>query len=419
MIPCKHCNTLNSLDSTFCKKCGTGLPADDLQEARVRLEKLVEDGVVALNQGRLEEAIAIAEAAVTSNPSMVSALSLKAACHERRGEIAEALECVERIVDLNPDSDLDKIRRNQLRSALMVSATAQRPPSRAVALLAAFSVIVMVACAGALVIQARKTPSNDAKLVADSRLPFDPSQVAKEPLQSSAPAVPPVTNQQVGGGDQVPPVQQNNRAQTEANETPQTNMPKLRLSLPDPNQSQGGTEGLVSPAPVEVPPNFNPNSQLSNTTTPVTPDGTAPGPSPEPEKPPTDQAQPKQDPGDISIVVTPGSVRKTIGGSSPVGSSGGGSSVYTRAASQNFMIGNYSAAAANYEHAIQTGGDQATLNHKLAQSYEHLGRKSDAIAAYQRAIKAADAELTAGRGNDTLKAQRDAAQAALSVLQGG
>ena len=415
MIPCKHCNTLNSLDSTFCKRCGTGLPLDDLRDARAKLEKVVEEGQNALNLGRVDEAMAIAESASASDPSMVAALSLKATCHERRGQIAEALECAERIVELNPDSELDKIKRNQLRSALVASATSMRPVNRAVAVVAAFSAMVIIACAGVLVVRSQLHPPTEARLVAEhGPQRFDPNQVQYSPPAENTPMPTPPQGQPPAGTTQVPPLQAQQPATGDESDTPRFQA-KSGNSLP----SADGGEVTIPPAGVEVT-QIPPDSGSTNTSKVAT----GPGPTPivEPEQPGTQTAtaQAHPDPGEIQISLAPGSQKRTIGGSSPVGDSGADSAVYAKAAQQDLLIGNYSSAATKYERAIQSGGDAAMLGNHLGQAYSHLGRKSDAIAAYQRVISAADSAIRAGKGDaNLLKAQRDAAQAALNSLQGG
>ena len=89
MVACKHCSTPNTLDSTFCKRCGTALPEDDVLAGKEKLDALIAEGNKSFNEGRTDEAMAVAETALASNPTSTNALSLKVLCHERRGELAE------------------------------------------------------------------------------------------------------------------------------------------------------------------------------------------------------------------------------------------------------------------------------------------------------------------------------------------
>lgn len=149
MVSCKHCLTQNSLDSTFCRRCGTALPEDEILAAKEKLDVLIGQGNTSFNEGRTDEALAVADTALLSNPTSTTALSLKSLCHERRGELAEALECADQIVELNPDSELDKIKRNQLRSKLAISVQlATQPPDKRPALIGAVAAVVLVICVG-------------------------------------------------------------------------------------------------------------------------------------------------------------------------------------------------------------------------------------------------------------------------------
>src|ERR1043165_53405 len=110
MISCKNCTAQNSLDSTFCKRCGANLPDDEVKLAKEKLEAVVADGYKIFSTGRTDEAMQIAETAVQAHPSSTAGLSLKAMCHERMGQISEALDCHEKVLDIDPDSMIDKIK---------------------------------------------------------------------------------------------------------------------------------------------------------------------------------------------------------------------------------------------------------------------------------------------------------------------
>ena len=122
--------------------------------------------------------------------------------------------------------------------------------------------------------------------------------------------------------------------------------------------------------------------------------------------------------GQVNITVHSG-VKRLRGGSDPAASAGDGSRAYTRMGNEQFQIGNYSGAASSLEQALRAGGDAVSVNQRLGQSYQSLGRKSDAVAAYQRCIEACSSAIGRGRGDSTrLKAVKDACESAVSQLQG-
>lgn len=402
MLACKHCSTPNSLDSTFCKKCGTAVPADEKREAYAQLERLVSEGLIALNAGRTAEALAIAESAVQSDPTHLGALNLKSATHERRGEIAEALESAERIVELNPDSELDRIKRNGLRTALLNS-TQPTTIDRRLTLTVAVSVAALVLCAGVYAVRRSSAPvpvaSNDQPhLIVEPPVAanVNPAQNVSMPTTQTAPNT-----------NNVPPVS-----------TPRGDISLPRdpgmTALPSPEEGNGPLQVDRIP-PYESPKQNPPEGQPTN---PPKKKGDDPDPVTLPG--PIAKTDPEDDPGQIEISVSGGS--KKFGGSVPIGESRtNGSVAYARVGEERFGLGDYAGAATNYEKAISGGGgDAVQLNLRLAQSYSRLGRNSEAATAYERCKSAAENALASGRGNrERLQAARDAAEAGLRVARGG
>ena len=410
MLACKHCSTSNSLDSTFCKKCGTAVPSDQKREATLQLDKLIDEGLSALNAGRSAEALAIADAAIATDPTHLGALQLKSTVHERRGEIADALQSAERIVELNPDSELDRIKRNGLRTSLL-NATAPVAPNRSLAFAAAAAAMVLVACAGVLI--ARKpgeapavptVASNDAPIV-------EPSVFAPPTQAESAPAAAPQAaakpNEVVVGDSRLP-----------------TRDPGMSAELPPANGRIGDTE--IKP--------YEPN--VGGTLPPAggTGSGAAPSNNPPKAKPPvakTDRdADPNPDPlppsagtqedaGQIEISVSKVGGPRKGGGQMIPETRTNGSTAYARVGTERFGLGDYAGAATNLEKAVAGGGDAVGLNLRLAQAYSRLGRNSDAAAAYERSRAAADSALAGGKGNkELLTEQRATADAGLKTVRG-
>lgn len=433
MVSCKHCSTQNSLDSTFCKRCGTSLSDEAIKEAQAKLDTLLEQGNAFFNEGRTEEAMAVAETAVLSNPSSATALSLKALCHERRGQIAEALECAERIVELNPDSELDKIKRNALRtrlqSDLRVVPTA---PNRKLAFVAAISAVVLVGCLG--IVMAKLT-SKSADTVAN-RTPetgiVDPNLNIGLPTGGNPAANPQNGTPEAGSGSQGNPTPSATTSTTPNGDVPalnNSNPNRRRVQLPEEGELPGPDDTEIRPVIPTVNttnplPNQNGAGQGTTVSTPPRRGGEGnqidPDPPVETNTRPPVTSPPVEDPGHIEINVRSGggSIPRPAGNPEPSGANG--LDTMLRVGTQQFQMGNYSGAAKLFEQALRSGGDAVVLNQRLGQAYSQLGRNGEAIQAYQNCIKAADSALSSGRGNKSrLATVKETAEQALKVLQGG
>ncbi len=415
MLACKHCSTQNSLDSTFCKKCGTAVPTDAKREATLQLDKLVDEGLAALSAGRSAEALAIADAAIATDPTHLGALQLKSAVHERRGEIADALESAERIVELNPDSELDRIKRNGLRTSLL-NASTPVAPDRRIAFAAAAAAMVLVACAGILI--ARKpaattpatqqvasnlgTPENP---VVDAPVVVTPTQAKEVPPRTATP----VANDSVRVGNYDLPTRDPGITRDPAplprpeggigNVSVQPIVPDFKgQTLPSVNGETPGREGNGGPAKTSIP-------------APVIKKGDDTDPQP---LRPEDSKGPQ---GTYEISISKPGAR--LGGSRMMDTGTNGAAAYARVGSERYGLGDYAGAAANLEKAVSGGGGSVDLHLRLAQAYDRLGRKSDAAAAYERTRAAADAALASGKGNkELLQEQRATADAALKTVRG-
>lgn len=434
MVSCKQCQTPNSLDSTFCKRCGAAIAESDLTEAQAKMEQLIEEGNVLFNQGRTDEALAIAEAAVLGNPSSTSGWSLKTLCHERRGEIAEALECADRLVELNPGSDFDKIRRSTLRQKLQTDLQIPAAPDRKLAFLGAASAIVLVLCVGAIV---ARVGANNATAAKSNVTPLTQTGQPNTQLQSTPQASPltsgntqppvnqagPLTNPQPQPGAPV-----SNPPNTEYRPNPNRNVDLPNYNggtLPGPGELGGNTEIVPVDPKIDL-------SKLGNAGGPVIPITTTKSGTNHDQGEPTpigdantkqanagDTGEPK-DTGTYQITVRSGGgpSKGATSGSEPVGSTG--IDAMTRVGNQQFLMGNFAAAAKSYEQAVQSGGDAVSLNRRLGQAYERLGRNSDAVTAYQRCMSAIDSAISSGRGDkERLASTRGVCEQAVKVLQGG
>jgi len=86
-----------------------------------------------------------------------------------------------------------------------------------------------------------------------------------------------------------------------------------------------------------------------------------------------------------------------------------------RVAREQQIMGNWAKAADAYEKALALGASPASTNQRLAQCYEKLGRKADAIKAYERAIQAFE---RLDQNDVRVQTQIDACRQALKLLRG-
>lgn len=426
MVSCKQCSTLNSLDSTFCKRCGAALAIEDIAEASEKLTAMIADGNKLFADGRTEEAMMVAETAVANNPSSPAAISLKGMVHERKGQIAEALECFERVVELNPDSMLDKIKVNDLRNMLVMTKVEAPRPDRRAPLIAAIAASVLVVAGGAIIAKAAsKPPTDNGKLVALN------NQVQDPVLRTFGDIQQPQTNTQTNTNTGQTNPQTNTQApqtnvQQPDNNTGDPGRSDLRLprynntGLPRPNEGIGG---VIPPVQVEVPQGLtgtiNANTGQvqgpKNTTPPKGNENTVDAPPT--DEPPVKQDPPKNDPGIIMIERSKG--QDNVGGGNAGSNNANGREALVQAARSQMMSGNYNGAANTYERALRSGAEASTTYQRLGQCYERMGRNSDAIAAYQRAAASLESSINSGRGDKaSLQNRLDSCRQAIKVLGG-
>lgn len=414
MVECIACQTKNSLDSKFCRNCGKGLPADLLQSERQKLDDLLSEGYKAFSSADTETAMLIAQNAVQADPSSVSAHSLLGMCHERAGNYAEALDCYERVLELNPDSALDRIKVGQLRQRITSHLTVETKPNRGLALAAAAATVVFVISIGA-VIALNNKPKPVASLSGSDIGQANQITGFESESHVGANQEQPVTNNsaqqpnqgvQTGTGGQVnPPANPNNgssRVNVPTGGLPVT--PYTGTQLPNPTE--------VPPVRIEGPiPKGEPSK--GNETGPVQ---APPEPDPTFEEAKED-VKPKDDPGVIMIKRSGGGATK-VGGSQTIPEKTNDNASVSRRAREAFQLGKFDDAARLYEGALRQGADPASTNQRLAQCYEKLGRTADAIAAYNRAISAYQNAISAGGDSARLQVALDSCKRAVKVLGG-
>lgn len=424
MVACSQCATPNSIDGSFCKKCGNPLLEDDLLMARERVAGWLHEGDQAYRENRIDEALAIAESALESDLSSLAALTLKSLCLERMGQIAEALEIAEKVVELNPDSELDRIRRNKLRSILgspLVVDDRDRSKLRMAAAFAAFALCLFTGVAISLWWSHREVQASVADNSAAHQAPIKsfgnvettitPPATGAKP--STVPSVsPPVTN--TFGPNQVVPKSTDPTDVAPIQSRTPIDLPNYDgTRLPNPNGEIGGGDIQLKPVSPTPDTAIQPAQVTSDSKT-----NTDPQPLVETTSAPV--APKVEDPGQISITVHPRGAPKTfVGGSDSVESPkvDNGADALFRTGTQQFLSQNYGAAATSFEKSLKAGGSPITVNQRLAQSYEKLGKNNEAVAAYSRAAQACKDAIAFGTGNKShLSAVLDSCEQAIKVL---
>jgi Tfp pilus assembly protein PilF len=424
MIACKHCSTLNSLDSVFCRRCGTSLPDTEVAAAREKNEELVAEGVRLFQEGRTDEALAIAENAMASDPESVTALALKGMVEERRGRLAEALECYERIVELHPDSTLDKIKLNQLRNALASRASAASgPESRRLAWIGGLGAgLLVVGLGGAIAMlrpkaepvaaqqPVRETPKVERFADANPNASANPPSNPEQPASNPAPDTP------VQSPSQSPAAQAPAPDRATPDRSPAPILPPVGRNASLPSVGQGNVSPGFAPLdpgaePVQVDPRplTNPPAPASDSRT-QDPDPAAARPNPA-VQPTSEEPKPI-----MEINVRRGSAP----GRSTSAGDGNAATALVRTGNAQFEVGNYAQAAATYERALRSGADPGTVNQRLGQAYERQGRRADALAAYDRSVQALENAIASGRGDtERLRNVLESVKQARRALGGG
>ncbi len=416
MVRCDNCETPNSLDSRFCKACGKELSEEARRAGQEQLEKLVAEGYHLLNEDRADEALLLAESILATDPDCVQALSLKGSCLERKGLLVEALEAFERVVELAPDSAIDRVKVTHLRKELAQRAVPSEEPDRRRALILAVSAAVLVIAVGGIVaaLVARDAEPRPTQGLVASRGPAT-GETAEAFGNAAAQDGRRDGAERGAGGEQPQQPPQDQQAQTNAAQ--QTGTPR-----PAPTLDTGGV--LPRPLPSgeigQVPPVVPPGLELRPENPPQSSDrATEPPPAFEPpQKTDAQSKEPGRDPGVYEIRVYTGPQRN-LGGGEPAG--GGDPNQLTaliRTARQQFQIGQYAAAARTYEQALRAGGDPATIHQRIGQCYANLGQKAEASMAYTRAIQAYEQRLAQNPRDEAARHGLEACRQALKVLQG-
>ena len=134
---CQRCHTVNADYHQFCHACGQGLarrrpapaaaaPAPVSDQAR-EVEKLLEDGFIAVETGDLEAALQLVQSALALEPESLAAHSLLGSIYEHRGQKVEAARQYGIVLSLDPSNKADRQKLAALSDTGSFRRLAPRP----------------------------------------------------------------------------------------------------------------------------------------------------------------------------------------------------------------------------------------------------------------------------------------------------
>lgn len=150
MVTCSKCESGNSVDSAFCKRCGAPLDAESLRTAAQELDALLQRGYDRLHAGDGPAALQIADKLLLSHSGMASAWSLKGLALEQQGQLGAALEAYKTALECEPTSALDRVKAEQIRTKIAALAAPKPVPNKRFAAMGAAATITLVVAVGAL-----------------------------------------------------------------------------------------------------------------------------------------------------------------------------------------------------------------------------------------------------------------------------
>lgn len=241
---CRECGAGISPDSKFCKECGAklggivktmALTVQDLEPVagdvnQERLAKLLDMAFWHNDAGNLDAAVKACEAALVINPASTTAHSLLSTLYEKKGDDQRAIDHLEAVLEINPDSIADQTKLDQLQRGIHVKAIQPPagyrwlPPALAGLTSAGFKVrldnlldrkvgnvrlmpvvysglaVIVVLCVGFVAVHAQQSKKTDFVTTTNSDVPINPAvattqqptvQPPPQPFIPQAPAATP------------------------------------------------------------------------------------------------------------------------------------------------------------------------------------------------------------------------------------
>lgn len=384
MIVCKGCTAENTEDSKFCKLCGAALELTKPAISPEDVEPMLKDGFKLVQEGRTVEALFLANSLVEAAPQSHSAYALLGMAHEESGDIRSAVEAYEKVVELNPESAIDRIKLGQLKRKLEVSAAPEELEVRARNWVAGFSAVaaaLAVATLGVILAlgNGRAQAAEKDKLIAANS--FNNGAQGFQLLTQAQQAQQPQQQQQAGENS---PVSQP--------ATQQLPIPGgTNRSVPKPMERiNAGNRPLT----LEISPSSLPNSNISVRPQPPNTQATNTQPTPKPDP---GIVEPKR-PGPGRIVIAPAKGGAMTGSDSAVSEN-----IY-RVAQQKMAGGDYAGAIRDFTVALSGSRKPALIHQLIGRCYSRIGDAASARSHFQTALQMYEA---AGNVNEAKACKRE------------
>ena len=466
---CQECKNRNPIGNKFCRECGAKLsvPQDvlaaeeaaraEVERTQERVARLLTDARLLADQGKLEQAILLAEEASEQMPKSSSAHSLLATLYERVGANAKAVAAMERVAALNPESEADLATLERLKQmppgSVPTRLLARSATPEAVRPAAGQNIWLPIAAAGMVgafvlgiglsVVNNRNADDaaqrNRANLTGTTQIARNSGnlETPSAPISSPGESVAPKINLPPPSDSNADPFTPQNGSVTvnarpavqpspSANHAAAPSLSAATSSLPLPGSLTRST--TLGPAPVKLI-GVPTKSQESNgdaagsfgqggriTVGAPSANNSLPAPAA-----PASTPQPQGD-GYIRISVRApqasdsgaGAASRSVQSDSSDGSSG---ALLRAQAQQN--AGRYQEAVSSYQMAVNSDpGSAGEAYQGMALCYQHMGDTGSARAAYRNAMSAYEREAASGRGGNSAQRGIASCKAALEVLGG-
>lgn len=389
MGKCKACNTQNSDDSKFCKMCGFELEPSSPSTIHVKPEEidgLLTDGYRLVSESNIEEAEFIVDAILQIDPENSSALALKATIHEKNGDLASAIECYEKVVALNPDSTLDRIKLAHLVKKAAAEPTPEELEVRSknwLAIASAAAAVIVVTGVGiGLALNSKPKPSDERLVASNEATGFNFNPPATTGIESiprpdltnplEMPSIP--TESPVPTGRVPAPIFNPGPGLSGTTSNPIATGP-LPLDNNIVWRESSATSGFSNPGPL-LP---DPSNQVSGSGVRQDPPVTA-------TRPEDNILPPRENPKPQNRI----EIRMNGGGESnppsTIDREAESANIY-RVARQKMSAGDYRGAIRDFQAALSGSGNPAQIHQFLGQCYKAIGENGSARNHYEQAIR--------------------------------